>query len=266
MKLKQALAQQLTKKDSSLVPSSFDIIGDIALFNDFPSALRKKEKLIAKTLMSLNPHIKVVAKKTGKFSGKHRTPKITIIAGEKRKETMHKENGCLLKLNIEKCYFSPRLSTERLRIAKLVKKEESILVLFSGVAPYTCVIAKNAQPKEIVGIELNKIAHRYALANVQKNKLTNIKLYQGDIRKVLPTIKKKFERIIMPLPKDSPTYLDLALKKLKPKGTIHLYLFMHEKEFLSIKKHYQQCFKKVSLVRCGVFAPHVLRMCLDLVR
>jgi hypothetical protein len=45
------------------------------------------------------------------------------MSGEKRTETTHKENGVNIKLDVEKCYFSPRLSQERLRIAKLVKNK-----------------------------------------------------------------------------------------------------------------------------------------------
>ena len=264
MKLKQALKNSLTKKQLKLVPSSFDIIGDIAIFNDFPPQLKKKEKIIVQTLMSENSHIKTVTKKVGMFSGKLRTQKLMIIAGEKKKETTHKENNCILKLNIEKCYFSPRLSTERLRIAKLVKKGEDILVLFSGVAPYQCTIAKNSNPKEIYGIELNTSAHKYALENIKLNKINNTRLYKGDVKKVLPKIKKKFNRIIMPLPKNASSYLDMVLKKLKPEGTIHLYTFSREEEFNNLKKEYKKRFKTVKLNVCGHYSPSTFRVCLDL--
>lgn len=264
MKLKELLKNKVTKRELQFIPSSFDIIGDIAIFNDMPKEVKKHEQLIAKTVMEIHPHIKVVMKKVGKFSGTLRTPKLKIIAGEKRKETIHKENGCLLRLHVEKCYFSPRLSSERLRIAQQVKKGEDILVLFSGIAPYPCVIAKNAQPKEIHAIELNKIAHKYAEENIKRNKINNITLHQGNVKTILPTIKKKFDRIIMPLPKDSPAYLDLALKRLKPKGMIHLYLFAHEDQFTALIKEYKKKFKNVTLTPCGVYAPQIYRICLDL--
>ena len=40
--LKQALKSKLTKKELSLVPSSFDTIGNIALFTSFPKELKNK--------------------------------------------------------------------------------------------------------------------------------------------------------------------------------------------------------------------------------
>ena len=231
MKLKQALKCRLTRKELLLVPSSFDVVGSIAVFNDFPKELGKKEKIVADALMSLNPSIKTVAKKSGKYSGRLRTPKITIISGAKTKETVHKENNCILRLNIEKCYFSTRLANERLRIAKQVKNGEEVLVLFSGVAAYQCVIAKNSNPKTVYGIELNKTAHKYAEENIKINKLNNITLLQGDVKKILPKLNKKFDRIIMPLPTNAKYYLGLALNKINKNGIINFYDFQKENEF-----------------------------------
>tara|TARA_Y100000310_G_C20610864_1_gene777917 strand:+ start:85 stop:894 length:810 start_codon:yes stop_codon:yes gene_type:complete len=268
VKLRQALikSKTLTKKQSETAPSSFDVVGDIAIFNDFPKELRSKEKIIAKKLLELHKHINVVTKKTGIYSGRLRTPKITILAGEKRKTTTHKESNCRLSLDIEKCYFSPRSSSERLRIVKKVKKNETILVMFSGVAPLPCIISKNTKAKEIHTVELSKTAHKFALQNIKQNKLNNIILYQGDVKKIVPNIRKKFDRIIMPLPKSAEGYLDIALKKLNPRGTIHLYTFAQEKDFKGIKKQYKEKFKSVKLTKAGHYSPGKYRICLDLKR
>lgn len=254
----------ITKKESQFIPNSFDVVGDIAIFNDFPKELRKKEKKIAEKIIETHKNIYVVAKKSKKYSGRLRTPKISIMGGDRRKETMHIESGCRLNLNVETCYFSARSGSERLRIAKKVRKNESVLVLFSGVAPFPCVIAKNANPKEVYAIELSKTAHRYAEENIRLNKLSNVKLYQGDVKKVLPKISKKFDRIVMPLPTNAEEFLSIARKKLKQGGTIHLYLFANEKEFKEIKKEYKKQFKHVKLTKAGHYAPGTFRICLDL--
>jgi tRNA (guanine37-N1)-methyltransferase len=268
--LKDLLKGRLTKKQISLLPASFDIVGDILIFADFPEELQKKEKLIGESILKLLKHIKVVAKKVKKYSGKYRTPKLKIIAGEKRKETIYKENNIQLKLHIEKVYFSPRLSNERKRIAGPVQPDESILVMFSGCAPYPCVIAKNSKPKEIVGVEINPIANQYAEENIKLNKLSNIKLYLGDVRKIVPKLNKKFDRILMPLPKGAEAYLDVALKASK-KGTIlHFYDFLHENDFgQAIEKISEACLKAkkkfsiLNTVKCGQFSPNVFRVCVD---
>lgn len=261
--LKSAL-KKLTKQELSLVPRAFDTVGSIAIFNDFPPELKKKEKYIAQTLLKLHKNIKTVAKKAHQYAGRLRTPKITILAGEKTKETVHKENNVRLKLNIETCYFSIRSGNERKRIAALVKKGESILVLFSGIAPLPCVIAKNTKAKEIYGIELNKKAHQYARENICLNKINNVQIYQGDAKKIVPTLTKRFDRILLPLPKNAKDYLTITLKKLKPKGTIHLYTFAEEENFQNLKKKYEKQFTIVKIVKCGVYSPGVYRICLDL--
>lgn len=233
--------------------ASFDQIGNIAVFNE------KITKIKAKSI--LDNRIKTVAYKSKSYSGKLRLPKITILAGKKTKETIHKESKCLFKLNIEKCYFSVRSSNERLRISKLVKKNELILVMFSGIAPFPLVIEKNSNPKEIYAIELNKICYKYAKENIISNK-SKIKLFQGDVKKVLPKINKKFDRILMPLPKDAESYLPLAKKYIKKKGIIHFYTFGQEKEIKDIKKRLK--FKVKKVVKAGHYAPYTYRLCFDL--
>ena len=173
-KLKQLFKKKNIIDQSEFVPSSFEIIGDILIFRPNKNLKKKSLKIIAKKFLESNKNIKVVGIQKGAFEGKYRLRQIEILAGEKRKETLHKESGIKLKLNIEKCYFSPRSSNERLRIAKLVKLGEKILVMFSGIGVYPLVIAKQSKAKEIYGIELNKIAHNYGLENVKLNKLSNI--------------------------------------------------------------------------------------------
>jgi tRNA G37 N-methylase Trm5 len=182
MKLKEMLAGKLTEKELSLLPGAFDIIGDIAVFSSFPEELRKKEKIIGQTMLDSFPNLKVIAKKVKDYSGVYRTPKLEIIAGEKRKETIHRENGASFKLDIEKVYFSPRLGEERKRVALLVKPGEEILTMFSGCAPYPVVIAKYSRPKIIYAIEKNPAAHHYAEENIRINHLSNITAIHGDAK------------------------------------------------------------------------------------
>src|SRR3989338_4355201 len=207
--LKQALEKKLTPKQLSRLPNAYDKVGTIAVFSDLDPCLKGKETLIAKTLLALHPHLKTVAKKSASQRGKYRTKKVTILAGDRTKTTLYKESGVRLKVNVETCYFSPRLSTERLRIAQQVKKGERILVMFSGVAPYPLVIATHAQPKEIVGVEMNPKAHALAEENLRLNKAVNVRLLQGDVNAVVPLLKEKFDRIVMPLPRGAQAYLHL---------------------------------------------------------
>ena len=271
--LKFYLKNKLTGKELKFVPSSFDVVGDILIFSEFPKELTKKERIIGNTILENHHHIKTVLKKTKKYSGKFRTPKLKIIAGEKRKETICKENNVLIKLDVEKVYFSPRMSSERKRIAQSVKPDESVLVMFSGSAVYPLVIAKNTKCKEVYGIEINPVANKYALENIKKNKLENkIKLFLGNVRKVMLKINKKFDRILMPLPKGGEDYLDLALNYIKNKKIVHFYDFLHEGEFYKAEEKVKSACKKskksckiLKLVKCGQYSPRFYRICVDFV-
>ncbi len=270
MRLKDYLKDKLTKSEYEIFPTSFDVIGDIATFADLPKVLAKKEKLIGNSLMLLNKNIKVVCKKTGKYSGKYRTPKLKVIAGEKRKETNYVENGVRMVLDVEKVYFSPRLGNERKRIADLVKKDENVLVMFSGIGPYTIQMARKA--KKVMAIESNPAAHKYASHNLRLNKITNAHLIKGDVKKVLPKLKEKFDRIIMPLPKSSMDFLKDALSVSKKGTIIHLYTFANEGGFnhvkkdviLNCKKYRKKC-RIIRIVKTGEYSPRVSRMCVDFI-
>jgi len=269
--LKYYLKDSLPEKELKLMPTSFDVVGDILIFSEFPKELIKKEKLIGKVILDTYHPIKTVLKKTKKYSGKFRTPKLKIIAGEKRKETMHKENTVFIKLDVEKVYFSARMSSERKRIADLIKPNETVLVMFSGAAPYPLVIAKNSKAKEVYGIEINPIAHKYALENIKKNKLENkVKVFLGDVNKVMPKLNKKFDRILMPLPKGAESFLDLTLKYIKKNGTVHFYDFLHEGEFETAHEKIKKAcikskkkFKILNTVKCGQYSPGFYRVCVD---
>ena len=269
--LKFYLKGKLSEKELEFMPTSFDVVGDILIFSEFPKELSKKEKLIGETILETYHHIKTVLKKTKKYSGRFRTPKLKIIAGEKRKETTHKENNVFIKLDVEKVYFSARMSTERKRISELVKPNESVLVMFSGCAIYPLVIAKNSQAKNIYGIEINPTAHKYAAENIKKNKMENkIKVFVGDVRKIMPKINKKFDRILMPLPKGGEDFLGLALSHVKKSGIVHFYDFLHEDEFeKSHEKIKKACndskkkFRILDTVKCGQYSPGFYRVCAD---
>ncbi|MBI2499300.1 class I SAM-dependent methyltransferase family protein [Candidatus Woesearchaeota archaeon] len=240
--------------------TSYEIIGSIALFN---KKISKKE---AQELIRKNKHIKTVAYKSDIHKGKYRLKKVIIILGDKNKITIHKENKVQLKVDIEKTYFSPRTSSERLRILNQIKPREDILVLFSGIGVLPIEIAKNTRAKSIIGIELNPTAHKLAQENLILNKTNNVTLYRGDVRRIVPKLKLKFDRILMPLPKSAEDFLDLTKIVIKKNTIIHFYTFAQEKEFKDLSKKLKSHFKKfkiLKIVKCGNYAPFTYRICID---
>ena len=257
------LKQILSKKELNFLKTGRDIIGKIAIL-EIPKELEKKENEIAKALLKTDKVVKTVLKKAGGHSGRFRLQKYKFLAGIKTKETNYKENNILLKFNIEKVYFSPRLSSERKRISKLINPREKILIMFSGCAPYPIVLSKNTKAEKIIGIELNPEGHKYGLKNLIINKTKNVDLINGNVSKEVPKLKEKFDRIIMPLPRDSPIYLDIALNALKTKGIIHLYYFVEEDKIEEIgRKLERKNLKLIKLIKAGQYAPRKYRVCYD---
>jgi|SRR3989344_266392 len=270
IKANDLIDKLLTKEERELLPKAHEIIGDILIL-EVPKLLKSKEKKIAEIFLQTHKQIKTIVKKKDAHSGVFRTRKVQILAGQKKKDTTYRESGLNFKVNIEQMYFSSRLANERLRVAKLVKPKENVLIMFSGAAPYVCVIAKHAQPKSVTGIEINPEAHKYAEENVKLNKLNNISLYCGDVNSIVPKLKKKYDRIAMPLPKTSEDFLPLALKHANKGGTIHYYTFRDEKDIDGEQKKINEICKsngrKCTILKCthvGQHAPRVWRVCYDI--
>jgi len=209
---------------------SFDVIGNIAILNipKFKTNEKKVAMIWAKKLLRKHKNIRGVFVKT-KIAGRLRVPRLVWIFGNKKTVTVYKENGVLMKVDVATCYFSPRLGTDRLEIAKNVKKNENVLVMFSGIAPYGIIIAKHSRAKQVVCVELGKEPSKYAAENVKLNKLKNVKIFRGDVKRILPRLKIKFDRILMPRAQLKEDFLKEAFQVSKKGTIIHFYDFIEGK-------------------------------------
>lgn len=263
--LKESLKDKLSERELKILPKSFDIIGDIAIL-EIPKDLENKKEIIGNSLIETFKNIRVVLMKKSKIETEYRTRGFEIIAGENRTTTIHREYGCIYKMDIASTYFSPRLGSERFRIAEQVKKRERVLVMFAGIGPYAILIAKYKNPKEIYAIEMNPDAVRYMRENVLINKV-NVNIIEGDVREETPKLGK-FDRIVMPLPKDCGNFLDTALQSLRKKGIIHFYNFSHnENESIenvrSITENLGYKIEILNAIKCGSYSPGLYRICVD---
>ncbi|MHC1610303.1 MAG: class I SAM-dependent methyltransferase [Candidatus Methanospirareceae archaeon] len=205
---------------------SYEVIGDIAVLNGRIAG--QKEEIVARTLMKLHKNIKVVARRISPVEGVFRTRRLEIIAGEKRTETIHKENGCRYKLDLEKVYFNPRLAGERKRVVEQVEGssvKEEVLDMFAGVGSFSIQVAKRAPESHVTAVDINPDAIRYLRENMRLNGVRNIDAVEADIREICGEFRNTADRIIMNLPKSAYSFLREALSILKPSGGIlHLYV------------------------------------------
>ncbi|MBT3398202.1 hypothetical protein HOA55_02440 [archaeon] len=204
-----------------------DLIGSIAILKFPRKTFSIVKKLKSRKFLKQHKTITTVVEKTDKISGRLRVHKTKHLAGEKTKETVHNENGCKFKINVDETYFSPRLSNERKIIAERITKiaPKKILVMFAGISPYPIVIAKflkQANKKTtIISNEINQKANVYGQKNIQLNKFQKtVSLLPGDAKKIPLKTKDKFDVIVMPRPNLKDTFLRTALKLSKmPKNS-----------------------------------------------
>lgn len=222
LKRKTSLREILSEKISPsllLKLRSFDTIGNIALIQ-LNDELIPFQKIIGEALLDLNPFIKAVFRKDS-IEGEYRVPKLELIAGEYITETIYQEFGVRILLDVSKVYFSPRLSEERKRIASLVKKDEKILDMFCGVGPFSLMISKKSEPKQIYAIDINEMAIYYLKKNIALNRINNIISICGDSRKEIMEIENP-DRILMNLPHSSLEFLPDVFTTFN-NSIVHLY-------------------------------------------
>jgi len=223
------LSELIGEAVASDAPRSFDIVGNIAVVK-LPESLLPYKRSIAEALISTNRHIETVLIQTSAVSGTLRLRRLAWIGGKRTWKTVHRENDCLFEVDLRKAYFSPRLSYERMRIARQVRPEEIVVNMFAGVGCFSIVIAKNSQAGKIFSIDINPDAWRYAKRNVLLNGVEDrVKVLLGESTKIVPSVlREAADRILMPLPLLADESLESAIKGLKPSGgTIHYYTHIH---------------------------------------
>jgi len=227
--LKSVLKGKLTPEELNSLIKSYDVIGDIAVVR-VPESLKSRSRTVAEAIMQTHKHVKTVLRQASPVSGEFRLRRLEWMMGARKTETVHREFGCVFKVDLEKSYFSPRLSHERMRIARLVKPEENIVNMFAGVGCYSIVIAKHSEAEKIYSIDVNPFAVRYMEENIRLNRVeARVVPLLGDARRVVAErLQGVADRVLMPLPERAYEYVDCALSALKPSGGYtHYYDFVH---------------------------------------
>jgi tRNA (guanine37-N1)-methyltransferase len=209
--------------------SAYDIIGDIAIIR----LVEKQPKHcneVGRAIMEVHRNVKTVLAQTEAINGEYRLRKLEYVAGEKRTKTTCKESGCFFNVDVATCYFSPRLSSERRRIADQVVEGETVVNMFAGVGCFSIIIAKHAKVRKIFSIDLNPSAFQFMQENIRMNGFYGkIVPILGDAGQIIQErLHNIADRVLMPLPEKALDYLPYALLALKKSGGwIHYYDFVH---------------------------------------
>ena len=209
------------------LPTSFDIVGDIAIIR-ISEDLREHETAIAEAILRTNARVRVVAADGG-VKGPLRIRDLRILAGPDRTETVHREYGLAYRVDIAKAYFSPRLASERNRVAQQVQPGEVVLDVFSGVGPHAILIARRRQPRIVYAFDANPDAFRYLEENVRRNRATLVEPRLGDAITLLGDIEP-LDRAIIDYPQDPDPAYRAVLPRMLPDGEVHYYAILETAE------------------------------------
>ncbi|MCW4006644.1 MAG: class I SAM-dependent methyltransferase family protein [Candidatus Bathyarchaeota archaeon] len=224
---KKSLANVLAAEGVFGVYSSFDVVGDIAIVK---SPSKETAQAVGKAILRRHSNVKTVLAQTGGVRGDYRLRKLWVVAGENKTKTVHKESGCLFSIDVQSCYFSPRLQHERRRIAKQTQPHETIVNMFAGVGCFSLVIAKKVPSTKIYSIDINPTAYEFIQENIQLNHASNqVFPMLGDAKELIQShLQGQADRVLMPLPEKALSYLPCAISALKPQGGyLHVHIFEH---------------------------------------
>jgi tRNA (guanine37-N1)-methyltransferase len=258
---------ELPEDLKSILPSSYDIIGDIAIMK-IPDELLPYTGDIGRALVNTKRNLRTVCQDKG-VKGEFRIRDLKVIYGDEDLETIHVENNLRFKLDPSKVYFSPRLAFERDRIARSITGGR-VLDMFSGIGPFSLTISRYGEPQEVIGIDLNTECIEYFKSNIMLNSAQdNVEAFLGDAREA-PLGMGLFDTVIMNLPHGAMDFLDTALYLIE-EGKIHMYSIAGQQdmkgiisEIMSYSEKQQRAIEITGMREVHNYSPDSSMMAIDL--
>ncbi|MFC4543318.1 class I SAM-dependent methyltransferase [Halosolutus amylolyticus] len=244
---------------------SYERLGDVVLLDE-DSQERALE--IAQAIVDSDLPVETVVNKRSKVKGETRVRDWEVLAGEGT-ETVHREYGCEFALDLDAVYFSPRLATERHRVAEQVSADDRAVDMFAGVGPFVVPFAKRGA--ECVGVDINEDAIEYLRKNARRNGVADrLTAIHGDVREVAGEYADWATRLVMNLPHSADEFLDTAVELAGDECVVHYYDIQHEDDPFgpgerairaAARPEYEVTVENRRVVRS--YAPHEENVCLD---
>jgi tRNA (guanine37-N1)-methyltransferase len=196
-----------------------EMIGGIAV-------MQEHDKDGAARILASRPSLHTVLYPISEVEGEYRTRSFDILAGIATTQTRVIEYGRRFTIDLSTAYFSPRLATERQRIAILVQNSEVVLDMFAGVGPFAIALANRAG--FVMAADINPRAIALMLENIARNNIRTILPVLADARHLPEIIPWQFDRIIMNLPISSVDFLPIAFRLACDGAFLHFYALVSQ--------------------------------------
>ncbi|AFO57006.1 MULTISPECIES: class I SAM-dependent methyltransferase family protein [unclassified Natrinema] len=257
--------QQTMPADLLEVDPSYERLGRAALIDEDDA---DRARAIADAVLESDLPVETVLNKASKVKGETRVRDWELLAGDNT-EVVHREYGCEFLLDLAAVYFSPRLATERHRVAEQVAASEHAFDLFAGVGPFVIPFAKRGA--ECVGVDINADAIDYLRENARRNGVEDrVTAINDDVRAVAAEYEGWADRLVMNLPHSADAFLASAVTLAGDDCTLHYYDIQHEDDPFgpgerAIRAAAEPAYEVSVETRHTVrsYAPHELNVCLD---
>ncbi|WP_135829260.1 class I SAM-dependent methyltransferase [Halorussus halobius] len=263
---------------------TYERLGDVVILDeDDPERARE----VADAVMASDLPVRTVINRDSKVKGELRVRDWEVLvgagteeseanrateSGSPATETVHREYGNEFLVDVAEVYFSPRLATERHRVADQVGPGERAFDMFAGVGPFAVPMAERVGPEgRVVGVDLNEPAVEYLRENARRNGVDErVTAIQGDVREVAPDYADWADRLVMNLPHSADDFLDAAVTIAGDDCVVHYYDIQHEEDPFgpgeaairaAAEPEYEVAVLNRHVVRS--YAPHELNVCLD---
>jgi tRNA wybutosine-synthesizing protein 2 len=216
--LASRLKRCLHEDEVALLPRRWRVIGEAVIVREKKGVT--SWRLVGEALLSLYPRCRYVLLDRG-VHGVFREPKRELIASRGTVtsfETIHRENGCVFKLDTMRIMLSQGNLFEKQRL-KDICRGEVVVDMFAGIGYFTVPIAVHSAPEKVVAIELNPLSYHYLLENLRLNRVEDrVEALLGDCEKLAPV--GMADRVIMGY-LSSEDWLPTGIAALKPGGVLH---------------------------------------------
>lgn len=247
--LRDALRGLLSDEEIRRVYTSFDLIGEIAIVK-IPDELLDKKHIIGDAILRSIRRVRSVYMQVSPVKDTYRVREVECIAGIDDPVTMYREHGCIFKVNVARVYFSPRLSTERARIASLVRDGEIVVNMFAGVCTFSIVIARKNPRCTVYSIDINPDAIALCIENARLNRVEDrVHVIPGDAGEVIKaSLTDMADRVLMPLPEKAREYMPYALMALKTGDECFIHYFTHVRGCRDRNDAYNACREEIDSI------------------
>lgn len=201
----------------ALLPDKYERLGHVLVIR-LPEPLLPYRKAVAEAYAKVLKARTVLLEK-GIIRGVERRPDVELLFGTET-ETTHSESGILYRLDPTKVMFSSGNFDEKLRMASLDCRGETVVDMFAGIGYFTMPLAAKAHAERVIACEINPEAVRFLRMNIELNRVGDVvTVFEGDNRE-LPG-EGFADRVVMGYVNVTWQFLPKAFSLVKKGGMIH---------------------------------------------